>query len=223
MAPSSLHSTASAARRSLGVAVNGSDHLPRAHGRLVLGKTVGTDWDRFVALASGDEPQSWSAALELIRGRPFEGLRAPDWALLEGIEATIEAAVVDLACRFAEVALSEGNTGAAEWAVRQALRVSPYDERLFRVLLRSADLAGNPAGVESTMAELIHLVADDIEPFDAVHPETLELYRSLSRRRGAWNRQSAPPRAGVVSPAPPSRRSRLSHRHAEAAVLTSAR
>jgi hypothetical protein len=32
------------------------------------------------------------------------------------------------------------------------------------------------------MAELVHLVADDVEPFDAVHPETMALYRRLSRR-----------------------------------------
>ena len=74
--------------------------------------------------------------------------------------------------------------------------MSPYDERLFRILLRSADMAGNPAGVESVMAELIHLVADDVEPFDAVHPETLDLYRSLSRRRGTSNRPVTPPRPG---------------------------
>ena len=33
------------------------------------------------------------------------------------------------------------------------------------------------------MAELVKLVADDIEPFDSVHPSTMELYRSLTRRR----------------------------------------
>jgi DNA-binding SARP family transcriptional activator len=62
------------------------------------------------------------------------------------------------------------------------LKVSPYDERLYRVLMSAADAAGNPAGVESTFSELVHLVADEIEPFDAVHPETLALYRKLSRR-----------------------------------------
>ena len=36
---------------------------------------------------------------------------------------------------------------------------------------------GNPAGVESVMSELIRLVADDIEPFDSVHPSTMDLYR----------------------------------------------
>jgi len=118
----------------------------------------------------------------LIRGRPFDGLRSPDWVLLEGILATIEAVVVDLASRYAEHCLGSFDPRGAEWAARQGLRVSPYDERLYRILMRSANAAGNPAGVEAIMAELVHLVADDIEPYDAVHPETLALYRSLSRR-----------------------------------------
>lgn len=182
MAPASLHSTASAARRSLGTSADGTDHLPRARGRLALGPGVGSDWDEFVALSNRGEPGRWREALTLIRGRPFEGLRAPDWVLLEGILATIEAVVVDVACRFAEHCLASFDAPGAEWAARQALRVSPYDERLYRILLRAADAAGNPAGVESVMAELVHLVAEDVEPFDAVHPETFDLYRRLSRR-----------------------------------------
>ena len=94
----------------------------------------------------------------------------------------MEAVVVDLALRLAEWSISNGHPGDAEWAARQALRVSAYDERLYRVLLRCANEVGNPAGVETVMAELIQLVADDVEPFDAVHPETLDLYRQLSRR-----------------------------------------
>lgn len=199
MAPASVHSTASAARRALGAASNGLDHLPRSNGRLSLGETVMTDWDRFVSLASTQESESWRAALALIRGRPFEGLRSCDWALLEGIEASIEATVVDVACRLAEISMVNGDTALAEWAARQGLRVSPYDERLFRILLRCADLAGNPAGVESVMAELVHLVADDIEPFDAVHPETLELYRSLSRRREFGARSLVSPKGGAFN------------------------
>ena len=56
MAPSSLHSTASVARRSLGQARDGGDHLPKGHGRLELADTVGTDWDRFVRLADAHDP-----------------------------------------------------------------------------------------------------------------------------------------------------------------------
>jgi hypothetical protein len=133
-------------------------------------------------LSESLDPDDWRLALTLIRGRPFEGLRSPDWVLLEGIAANIEAVVVDLASRHAEHCLSVGDPGGAEWSARKGLQVSAYDERLYRILLRSADVAGNPAGVESVMAELVRLVAEDVEPYDAVHPETLDLYRSLSRR-----------------------------------------
>jgi DNA-binding SARP family transcriptional activator len=183
MAPSSLHSTASVARRSLGQSANGSDHLPRSHGRLALAPTVGTDWDSFVALAESDRPEQWHRALALVRGRPFEGLRSSDWPILEGIAPAIEAAVVDLSGRLAGSYLRQGNAGAAEWAARRGLVVSRYDERLYRMLMRAADAAGNPAGVDAVMAELLRLVADEIEPLDAVHPSTMDLYRQLSRRR----------------------------------------
>src|SRR6202034_1416134 len=117
--------------------------------------------DAFVELARSDDPNEWRRALKLIRGRPFDGLRSQDWTLLEGIVATMEAVVVDLALRLAEFSISDGRPGDAEWAARQALRVSAYDERLYRILLRCADQVGNPAGVETVMAELIQLVADD--------------------------------------------------------------
>lgn len=181
MAPASVHSTASATRRALGSASDGSDHLPRGHGRLVLGPEVATDWDLFVRHAAAGDPDDWARALRLLRGRPFDGLRSADWTILEGHQAAIESLVVDVASRFAESRISV-DPSAAEWAARQALLVSPYDERMYRLLIRAADAAGNPAGVESAMRELVKLVADDVEPYDAVHPDTLELYRALSRR-----------------------------------------
>lgn len=185
MAPSSLHSTASVARRSLGTARDGSDHLPRSHGRLALAPSVGTDWDRFQDLASTDDPQRWEEALSLVRGRPFDGIRATDWALLDGTAPMIESAVVDLAGRLAGERLRAGDTRTAEWAARRGLVVSPYDERLYRMLLRTADAAGNPGGVEAVMTELVKVVADEVEPIESVHPSTLALYRSLSRRPSA--------------------------------------
>jgi DNA-binding SARP family transcriptional activator len=183
MASSSLHSTASVARRSLGQSAEGLDHLPRSHGRLALSSTVGTDWDRFVGLADSDRPEQWRAALALVRGRPFEGLRSSDWPILEGIAPAMESAVVDLSGRLAGASLRQGDTQGAEWAARRGLVVSPYDERLYRMLMRAADLGGNPAGVDAVMSELLTLVAEGIEPLDAVHPSTMDLYRQLSRRR----------------------------------------
>jgi DNA-binding SARP family transcriptional activator len=183
MAPSSLHSTASVARRSLGKARDGRDHLPRSHGRLVLASSVGTDWDRFAALSDGDDPDRWKQALDLVRGRPFDGLRSADWTILDGTAPEIESSIVDLSGRLAGACLRSGDARGAEWAARRGLMVSPYDERLYRMLLRAADAAGNPSGVESVMAELVRVVADEIEPVESVHPSTLSLYRSLSRRR----------------------------------------
>jgi hypothetical protein len=182
MASSSLHSTASAARRSLGTDGDGHDFLPRAHGRLALRSSVRSDWERLSVWAASDDPEHWRQGLGLIRGRPFDGIRSTDWVLLEGIQASIEAVVVDLSCKLADHCLVGNDPTGAEWAARQGLRVSAYDERLYRVLLRAADAGGNPAGVESVMAELVRLVADGVEPYDAVHPETLQLYRTLSRR-----------------------------------------
>ncbi len=183
MAPSSLHSTASVARRSLGKARDGSDHLPRSHGRLALGPSVGTDWDRFLSLSARQDVGAWREALDLVRGRPFDGLRSTDWHVLDGTGPAIESTIVDLSGRLAGACLSSGDPRGAEWAARRGLVVSPYDERLYRMLMRAADAAGNPGGVESVMAELVRVVADEIEPVESVHPSTLALYRSLSRRR----------------------------------------
>ena len=196
MAPSSLHSTASVARRALGKDGSGQDHLPRSHGRLALSPSVTTDWARFESLAMSDGLDDRLAALGLIRGRPFDGLRSSDWVILEGIGPGIEAFVVDVSGRVAGACLADADPEGATWAARKGLLASPYDERLYRMLLRAADLAGNPAGVESVMAELVQLVADDVEPFDSVHPATIDLYRSLTRRGGPGRRPGQRPPTG---------------------------
>ena len=191
MAPSSLHSTASVARRSLGTARDGTDHLPRAHGRLALASTVGTDWTRFQVLAASDEPRHWLSALSLVRGRPFDGIRSADWSILDGTAPAMESAIVDLSGRLAGERLRAGDPRGAELSARKGLLASPYDERLYRMLLRAADAAGNPGGVESVMTELVRVVADEVEPIESVHPSTLALYRSLSRRTEHLMRGSA--------------------------------
>ncbi|MGH9090862.1 MAG: AfsR/SARP family transcriptional regulator [Acidimicrobiales bacterium] len=202
MAAPTLHSTASAARRALGRSPAGADHLPRRHGRLVLAPTVGTDWGRFRRLAASPCPATWGRAIALVRDRPFQGLRSPDWTVLEGVVAEVEDGVVALAGRLAEHHLAAGEGQRAAQVARRALLASPYDERLYRLLLRAADRQGNPAGVEATMAELVGLVAGvglagtgpgggpagragpwlTGEAARCVHPDTAALYRSLSRR-----------------------------------------
>jgi len=199
MAPPTLHSTVSAARRSLGRARAGGDHLPHRRGSLALAPTVGSDWCRFRRAAASRDPDRWWEAVSLLRGRPFTGLRHGDWTVLEGIEADIAETVADLSVRMAEHLLAAGDGHEAAVAARKGLSACPYDERLFRILLRASDAVGNPAGVESAMSELLGLIRGDDQDFGEtprnedvlalVHPETAALYGSLSRRaRGAPGR-----------------------------------
>lgn len=190
MAPATLHSTASAARRALGPSSDGADHLPRAHGRLRLGRGVTTDWRRFEVLAASNDPPRLAEALSLVRGRPFEGLRNAEWTVLEGFVAAIEERVAEVAGRIADAALADGDPRAASAAARRGLLVSPYDERLFRRLLTCVDAEGHPAGIERVMAELLGLLSGEVAvgrpaalDLAAVHPETALLYERLSRRR----------------------------------------
>jgi hypothetical protein len=150
-------------------------------------------------MAGTGDPAAWGAGLSLVRGRPFEGLRNPDWTVLEGVAAEVDEGVVQLAARLAEHRLAVGDGQGAARAARRGLRACPFDERLYRLLLRAADRQGNPAGVESAMGDLLTLVGGGDDPWtaegglspsaaDCLHPETTALYRSLTRR----------PRAGRV-------------------------
>lgn len=188
-------STISEARRALGHASDGSDHLPRFVGKLRLAATVTTDWAQFRSLSAVRGPSAldaWSAALDLVRGPALGSLRSTDWAVLEGVLAEMESAVVQLAVDAAEQYLAMREGRAAERVLRRGLLVAPYDERLYRLLFLAADTQGNPEGVESAMRELVRLLSgewtadragwDPVEPAGWVHPETMAVYRSVSRR-----------------------------------------
>jgi len=193
VAPSTLHSTASVARRALGHARSGVDHLPREGRRLRLGDTVGTDVERFARAAAHPDPARWMEALGLVRGRAFDGLSLADWAVLDGTQAQVESMVVGTALRGAEHFLRQGRGEEAEWMIRRALQVSPYDERLYRTLLRAADAVGNRVGLRAAMAELLLVAADGGPSWrgtktgyageDApslLHPRTLTLFHELA-------------------------------------------
>jgi DNA-binding SARP family transcriptional activator len=193
VAPSTLHSTASVARRSLGQSARGSDHLPRSGRRVALAESVGTDVERFAQDASATDPSRWQSALALVRGRPFEGLRLGDWAVLDGTQAEVESMVANTALKAAEHHLRRGRGEEAEWMIRRGLRASPYDERLYRALLRAADAKGDRIGLRSTMAELLCVAnggdgafserrpgMGDRDTRSLLHPKTVALFRELA-------------------------------------------
>jgi len=187
-----LHSTASVARRALGRSSQGLEHLPRGGRRLRLADSVGTDVERFAQKANSPEPADWQDALRLIRGRPLDGIRLSDWAVLDGTQAGLESMVVDTALKCATDALLGGQAETAEWVVRQGLRASPYDERLYRALLRITEAKGDRMGLHAVMTELLRKAVDAASPLPEsgpfpksaspvalVHPRTVDLYQRL--------------------------------------------
>jgi DNA-binding SARP family transcriptional activator len=187
-----LHSTASVARRALGRSSLGFEHLPRAGRRLCLARSVGTDVERFNRSAHSPEQAEWLDALRLVRGRPLDGLRLCDWAVLDGTQAALESMVVDTALKGATAALLDNRAEEAEWMVRQGLRASPYDERLYRALLRSTEAKGDRMGLHAVMTELLRKAVDAANPGPGsggiaksvpavalIHPRTVDLYQRL--------------------------------------------
>jgi DNA-binding SARP family transcriptional activator len=186
---STVHSTSSDARRALGRAADGVPNLSRGV-HLRLHDSVTTDVERFAALADSDRPFE---AMRLVRGPLFGGLHRTDWAVFDGTQSGIESLVVRTALRGAEAFVRRGHGSEAASMVRQALVVSPYDERLYRALLRATAAQGNRVGLRSTMAELLTLAGElgrpdtrspapgpaEVARLGCLHPETADLYRGL--------------------------------------------
>jgi DNA-binding SARP family transcriptional activator len=178
-----VHSTASDARRALGRAPDGALRLP-CGSPLRLHRSVVTDADHFTALARCGTPEAGIEAAGLLRGPLFGGLRRADWTVLEGTQARVEAEVVHTVLQAAERLRRDGRAGEAEWVVRRGLLASPYDERLYRSLLRSLAAQGNRTALRGAMAQLRVVAREPQAAFSAwgtgdLHPETIELYREL--------------------------------------------
>jgi DNA-binding SARP family transcriptional activator len=185
-----LHTTVSTARNRLGNASDGTPYLPDAReGLYRLHPELGLDWTRFQTLTKlaeqpGTNPISaLRQALELVTGYPLESAtpRSYDWALVHQTE--IEAAIGEAAERLARLYLEADDHAGATWAARRGLLASPFDERLYRQLMLAADAAGNVAGIDATMRELVHIMGDELEPLDDLHPETIKLYHQLRGNR----------------------------------------
>lgn len=183
-----LHSTISDARRALGRAADRTPLL--SSGRdLRLHAAVTSDFDRFCALTRADDPEMLLEAARLLRGRAFTGVRLADWAVLDGTAAWVESTVVGAVLGAVPSLLRRGHATAAERMIRRALVLSPYDERLYRALLRAVAAQGQRVGLRATMAQLLRLCVDghgrvpgdggEGPGLERLHPETTALYQEL--------------------------------------------
>lgn len=179
-----LSNRLSEARALLGDAPDGRPRLRKHNGRHLLADTT-TDWDQFRELASeGGGADSWRRALELVRGRPFQGLSRSEWVHLDGFATAIDAAVVGVACRLGEYSLARHRAEVAKWAAHQGLLASPWDERLYRLWMRAEDAGGSRAGVEAVLRALATALELEGDPLSLVHPETAALYARLTASDG---------------------------------------
>ncbi len=179
--PQTVSNRLSEARRLLGFASDDRPRLRRIGDAHVLAE-VSTDWARFQELARAEDTASWRSALALVRGRPFEDLPSGLWTALECTAVEIERAVTSCALRCGEHLLAGGDADSAVWAAHQGLRAAPWDERLHRLLMVTADATGNRAGVDATLRHLALVLEVDGDPLRHVHPETVALYEQLSGR-----------------------------------------
>ncbi len=170
-------------RKALGVGSDGAKYLlPAYTGILKLSELVSSDMFQFRVLSESTNAEDWVAALSLITGRPFDGIGEPTWLILEGYLSDIEARIVDLGLKLGALKLEQEDPKTAEFAARQSLLAVPYDERLWRLLLRATAAQGNKMALDTVMWELASVLECEDDYLSGVSNETAALYRVLSGR-----------------------------------------
>jgi hypothetical protein len=127
-------------RRSLGAI-----HLPSARGSgYRLAESVTCDWDEIREWAArrptdiDEQILALVEALNLVRGRPFEGARY-SWVDSELLVSEMEVAIGDIALRLGKIARTlDGMDGLVYFAGRRALLACPYDVGLWELALEGA-------------------------------------------------------------------------------------
>jgi DNA-binding SARP family transcriptional activator len=180
MGRDSLNTIISSIRQALGTSYDGKKRFPHStSGKLKLSSAVTTDIFLFKVLASTDNPEDWKAALDLVRGRPFDGLKEPTWLIADGFMATAENAIVDTAIKLAEHCFDIDLPQEAMAAARTALNAVPYDERLWRIVLRATHSLGNGAGVDAVMDEIKKVM--ETEDLNGLSSQTIDLFMALKK------------------------------------------
>jgi hypothetical protein len=122
----------------------GADHVPSARGSgYRFGESVTSDWDEFRAFAQErhadpyDQVWALSQALNLVRGRPFEGTNYK-WVDAELLVSQMEVAIGDVARRLGTIGVELGEAGIVFFAGRRAVLACPYDIGLWEMALQGA-------------------------------------------------------------------------------------
>jgi DNA-binding SARP family transcriptional activator len=168
-------------RRTLGEGADGHEYLPAPGlGPLRLSHRVAVDLFLAESLARSRNREDLVVVLEMVRGRPFEGLHDCVWLIEEGHLARAEQVVSEAAVELAEASFDMDDPATAMWAARRGLLACPYDERLWRVAMRAAKATTGVAGVEAVKRQLDRVVVEQLGMSGATE-ETVRLYQALRR------------------------------------------
>jgi DNA-binding SARP family transcriptional activator len=185
LSPATIWSLASRTRKWLGSDADGFPYYPRTPdaGAHRLHPAVRTDWSRWLELVGDDAAATPTDrlvdALELVSGRPFDGVAERHYAWAEPVRQEMVAAVVDVAHEVARRALTSGDAATARRASRIGRSVDPVNELLWRDGLRAEYVAGSREA-QRRLADQLLALADDLD-ID-LEPETEQLVAELDRR-----------------------------------------
>jgi hypothetical protein len=123
----------------------GSIHVPSARGSgYRLADSVTCDWDEIQELAAlrpadiDGQIRALGDALNLVRGRPFEGTRYK-WVDAELLVSEMEVAIGDIARRLGKIARAHDGMQGILWSAgRRAVLACPYDVGLWEMALEGA-------------------------------------------------------------------------------------
>jgi DNA-binding SARP family transcriptional activator len=168
-------------RRRLGPAHDGQEHVVHVgNGQYMLHPDATLDWTRFRELAASGRADDLRAAVSLIGGQPFNG--SYFWWIDIPLIETVRAELVDAADALAGYELAAGSPRASGRAARAGLLAEPSAEQLWRAVMRAEHAAGNLAGVTEAWRRCLDAI-EDIAPDGEPHPDTVALYRQLTRAR----------------------------------------
>lgn len=172
----------SRARQWLGKGPDGEPYLPLVAdgGSYRLRPEVSCDWHDFVrfsqlGLESGATgTTALSAALDLVRGRPFLGVDPATYTWAEADIQEMISAIVDVAHVLAEMRLEAGDSRGAQQAAARGMLAEPCSELLFRDAMRAAIAAGDLDELDRLCSRLRSEITL-IDPEETFEDETIEL------------------------------------------------
>jgi hypothetical protein len=103
------------------------------------------------------------AALELVRGRPFDQLRKRGYGWLSEtpVDHQLTAAIVDVAHIVATHSLTAGDTDTARWAAEKAILAAPAEEKPKLDLAAALTASGDQSAADNYLDKEVLLRSDD--------------------------------------------------------------